>query len=111
MYKSPMILVEKLSNWTTEQFEDKIVNTVCAETGIIIYKEELAKLLKNDRDQYDKGFADGRAARDKEIVRCKECRWGRYDELLNVYWCDETAHTDDFYCANGREKGEQNGKA
>ena len=42
-----------------------------------------------------------------EVVRCRNCRWGHYDELLNVYWCDEVAHTDDFFCANGRKKGEQ----
>ena len=39
-----------------------------------------------------------------EVVRCRNCRWGSYDELLNVYWCDGVAHTDDFFCANGRKK-------
>ena len=36
-----------------------------------------------------------------EVVRCRNCRWGHYDDLLNVYWCDEVAHTDDFFCAIG----------
>ena len=39
-----------------------------------------------------------------EVVRCRNCRWGHYDDLLNVYWCDGVAHTDDFFCANGRKK-------
>ena len=38
-----------------------------------------------------------------EVVRCKYCRWGQPDVLLNIYWCDGTPHDKDFFCANGRK--------
>ena len=50
------------------------------------------------------GWATKTERPSEEIVHCKECRWSRFDPLLNVYWCDEVAHTDGFFCANGRKK-------
>ena len=42
-----------------------------------------------------------------EVVRCRDCRWGRYDELLHVYWCQGITRDADFFCKFG-ERGESN---
>lgn len=63
--------------------EEMIRKVMNAEEAYIMYqvnlvvdvdKDELLKALQYDRDQYEKGYADGRRAMDAEIVRCKDCK-------------------------------------
>ena len=57
-YDSPIEIVKKMQ----EQYETDIVNNVlkCVQSyGINVDKDELIKALKYDRQQYEKGYADG----------------------------------------------------
>lgn len=74
MYDSPIEL------FTTEiqaKFENGIVESL-QRFDIDVDRDELLRALKYDRDQYHKGFSDGRASgyaeRDEEIVRCFDCK-------------------------------------
>lgn len=62
MYKNPINLVEHATKSLTEQIENNLVLTVQKEIGWDIDKEELLKALQYDRDQYFKGYHDGRLA-------------------------------------------------
>ena len=59
MYESPIELIQKLKKQMDLDLENKIVSAV-QEVGISVDKHELERALAYDRDQYDKGFADGR---------------------------------------------------
>lgn len=50
------------------QLEGEILKAV-QNVGIVVDKEELLKALKYDRDQYDKGYADGTAAIERVLER------------------------------------------
>lgn len=57
-YDSPIEIVKKIQ----EQYEVDVVNNVikCVQSyGINVDKDELIKALKYDRQQYEKGYADG----------------------------------------------------
>lgn len=62
MYESPITITERLVNKAREQMENDIMNnvlTVTTEYGINVNKDELIKALQYDRNQYNKGYADG----------------------------------------------------
>lgn len=62
MYESPITITERFVNKAREQMENDIMNnvlTVVAEYGINVNKDELFKALQYDRNQYNKGYADG----------------------------------------------------
>ena len=54
-YKSPISIIQK---GITTQIEDDVCKAVW-EYGIVVDKEELIKALRYDREQYEKGYADG----------------------------------------------------
>ena len=76
MYKSPIDIIEKQMRM---EFDDGIWKTV-QDYAVSVDKEELIKALRYDRDQYEKGYADGKVAAIDELVRCKDCKhyrdWG-----------------------------------
>lgn len=55
MYKSPIDIIEKQMRM---EFDDGIWKTV-QDYAVSVDKEELIKALRYDRDQYDKGYAEG----------------------------------------------------
>lgn len=61
MYESPIELfsVEDYSKQIDEQIE-KAVYEVVTKIGINVNREELIKALEYDRNQYEKGYADGK---------------------------------------------------
>lgn len=64
MWKSPIeIIKEKVQT----QLE-KDVMTAVQKCGIVVDKKELIKALKYDREQYNKGYADGFANAGKEVA-------------------------------------------
>jgi hypothetical protein len=78
MYESPIKLFfpkleEEICNIAKKQ--DEMVFDAVAKVGVTVDRDELLRALKYDRCQYDKGFADGKAAAMDELVRCKECKW------------------------------------
>lgn len=97
-------LVQKQDEWLMESIH---------RVGFNIDKDELVKALNYDRDQYEKGYADGRRARDSEIVRCKDCKHGiptRIDTVTGEFsderycWLHRMCHFEDYYCADGKRK-------
>lgn len=58
MYKSPIEIMQKEMR---VQMENGIMKAV-QDVGINVDKDELLKALAYDREQYQKGFADGRKA-------------------------------------------------
>ena len=88
--------------------QDELLMESVHRVGFNIDKDELVKALNYDRDQYEKGYADGIRARDSEIVRCFECKY-HYKDGDNVV----TSHCllnhnhvqpSDWYCADGERK-------
>ena len=76
MYKSP---IELMQTQIETDFENQIITAV-ARTGIYVDKYELIKALQYDRNQYDKGFDDGRKETAKEILQevgkvCGDYQW------------------------------------
>ena len=105
-YQSPIKLITDLNYKLIEDQERNIVKAVCS-YGIDISKDELLKLLYDDRKQYDKGYSDGRAARDAEIIRCKDCAYATDQDEEGVYCSvnDNGFRLDDF-CSLGEPIGE-----
>lgn len=119
-WKSPIDLQMFEESFATKILEDQtgcVVKT-CVKMGVNVDKEELLKALAYDRHQYEKGYADGRRARDSEIVRCKDCihrptGTGANHDLefpddecpcqCEDYWYSWMPQ-DDWYCADGKRK-------
>ena len=113
-YKSPIELIIDDIQWRMEQETVKAVQHYFQ----LVDEEELFKALKYDRDQYEAGFVDGRAARDAEIVRCKDCKHQEKtfhaDKRMKnggyyVYFCDlaeEYSHVclDEDFCSKGERR-------
>ena len=106
MYKSP---VEIVCSQMQQKMADDIL-LVVHKCGIDVDKEELLKALAYDRDQYDRGYNDGRRASMDSIVRCKECRhWGGVTfgyicrRFSGSYIRNETREND--FCSYGERKG------
>ena len=70
MYKSP---IEMFQTGIEYQLENDIMN-MAQKYGITVDKDELIRALRYDRDQYDKGYVDGKIAAIDELVRCKDCK-------------------------------------
>lgn len=106
-YQSP---IEAIYNDIEHNFEDAVFKAI-QKVGIKVDRNELIKALEYDRAQYDKGYSDGRFDRDREIVRCKDCKHHEDEDLKTVYcpnivggWVDY-----DFYCRDGKEKSNEEG--
>lgn len=60
MYESPIrLLVQQLETSIREQQEKQVFEAV-QKCGVDVDRDELIKALAYDRDQYDKGYTDGR---------------------------------------------------
>ena len=93
-YKSPIEIIYEQVRY---EMDNEIMRAIQG-VGINVDKDELIKALAYDRDQYQKGFQDGKAC----IVYCKECKYrGEYFSCLIPYRTD-----DDFFCKNGERKTE-----
>ena len=84
-YKSPITsYVEEIAEDAAKRQEDYLMAQVCLAIGYNIDKDELIKALQYDRHQYEAGYADGRTARDREIIRCRDCKYYRPAERLGM---------------------------
>lgn len=111
-YESPIKLITDLNYKLIEDQERNIYKVVCS-YGIDISKDELFKLLYDDRKQYDKGFSDGYAKAKEDIVLCKDCKHqeriaGYSDYQPNTVFCNKWEHLTDIqgYCYKGERKDE-----
>lgn len=71
-YQSPISQIYKDVEYKfKEDMENKIMEAV-HHFGISIDKEELIKALQYDRNQYEKGYSDGRASIVEELEKIKD---------------------------------------
>ena len=112
-YKSPIEIIQEEARL---YYEDAVVKAIQPYL-ITVNKDELVAALKYDRAQYDNGYVDGRAARDAEIIRCKDCKWykeGKY--FAPVKFCFRLKDSDgeeigynfasDDFCSYGERMDE-----
>ena len=112
MYESPITLLEGIIKQITEQRENGIYMQIVDQFGVEVDKEELIRALQYDRDQYNKGYRDGKAAAEDELVRCKDCKhWEECEGVcLKIYsdgavspYAWQYRKPDDF-CSYGEKK-------
>lgn len=65
MYESPIELIEKDLR---TQVENDVYKAVL-DVGVVVDKDELVRALQYDRGQYEKGYADGYADAQAEIIK------------------------------------------
>ena len=106
-YKSPIEIIQEEARM---HYEDAVVKAIQPYL-ISVNKDELTAALMYDRAQYDNGYVDGRAARDAEIIRCRDCKHHEAEEIGMVYcpkivggWVSNT-----FYCGDAERKDEVEG--
>lgn len=113
MYESPIQITQIGERIGTElvEKEEAYIFSVVKRMYVDVDKDELVKALAYDRGQYDKGYIDGRAARDAEIVRCKDCKHlvrseGVCKVLTNNYEPPVYVYDDDF-CSRGERRDDE----
>ena len=79
MYKAPIeILSAKMAEYKLNT--ETMVMEAVFETGINVDRDELIRALRYDREQYDKGYADGKAEAAREI----------FEEIEYLIWQNDT---------------------
>jgi hypothetical protein len=74
MYESPIkLLVADIHHQIMELQENEVYKAVLHYVPDID-KAELIRALQYDREQYNKGYADGKADAMADLVRCKDCK-------------------------------------
>lgn len=103
MYESP---IEVIKGNVHRTIEGDIMRSV-QEVGISVDKEELMRALKYDRDQYEKGYADGKRDGEKRNAALEllldwaiECDF-YYDNIQDEYDKYGDGITDDMNCKEG----------
>ena len=69
MYESPIKIIQ---GQLQTQMDNDILRAVQS-YNILVDKGELTRALQYDREQYDRGYADGYMNAQQELVRCKDC--------------------------------------
>ena len=110
MYESPIEVFAIEIVQDIEEYINGAIVKECMRVGVNVNKDELIKALQYDRGQYQRGYFDGKIARDKEVVRCKDCKYLDHfcDEEIDL-WCSawENVTSEDGFCHYGRKEVEQ----
>lgn len=100
MYKSPVSIMETAVRKIVEERDNEIFYKIQSALGVDVDRGELMRALQYDRNQYEKGYADGKADAMEEIVRCKDCK-----HYMTIHCtCDGCCISDDWYCADGERR-------
>lgn len=67
MYESPITMVQRTISEQMRQEEDRYICEIEQEVGFHIDKQELIRALNYERQQYEKGYLDGRVSGKHEI--------------------------------------------
>ena len=103
MYKSP---IEILYGQTQTQIEGDVLRVVQS-YGINVDKEELIRALQYDRDQYEKGYADGRNDALDDLVCCENCKNNGQCSIQDAMNRTSKINIGDYFCSYGeRREGE-----
>lgn len=97
-WNSPILvntMVDDATKFISSRLEDDVWKAVLR-CGIEVDKDELLRALRYDRDQWERGYEDGRMdgykKRDAEIVRCGECKWYHPADKYCEAWGDVFIH-------------------
>ena len=101
-YQSP---IEMIATEMRTKYENECVS-VCQRYGFNVDKDELAKALAYDRNQYDKGFKDGYKQALKEQQELRERIMN--DENSEVFCSDDCSLCSKAYCCSIGKKGKKN---
>ena len=98
MYRSP---IDIIYGQLQKQMDDNILRVVQS-YDINVDKEELIRALRYDRDQYEKGYADGHRYAMDSLVRCKDCDHYDADGQHCGFWggCRHPGH----FCDEGEKR-------
>ena len=113
MYESPIKLhVANIYNQIVEQQENEVYKAVLHYVPDID-KAELIRALQYDREQYQKGYADGQRDAEAKVVRCADCKhWDNDSDLpgcTNEFNGLVCGRADDFCSYGERKDGDGNG--
>ena len=61
MYESPIEIYHRMVDDINEKTDELVVNA-CMEVGVNVNRDELIKMAKYDRGQYEKGYEDGQVS-------------------------------------------------
>ena len=95
MYKSPISIYETAMETIIEQRENAIFAKVQDAFDVQVDKEELIRALKYDRDQYNRGYKDGKREAyahgywtiiDENCCVCSVCH---KHSIQGYYYCPE----------------------
>lgn len=78
-------------------------------------KELIENAEETIKSAYEKGYYDGRMAREAEIVRCKDCKWYDLTDPCgtltpNAHRCKRVTRLwmeDDAYCSYGERRADE----
>lgn len=113
-YESPIeLLVTDIQHQIVQQQDEQIYQAVMSFIPNI-NREELLKALAYDRDQYNRGYDDGRQDAQDELVRCKVCKHlvltaeGEHDpdDCVCDYWMTDGL-TDSDFCSRGERRTDE----
>ena len=109
-YQSPIErVVDEVFNDFVKQDNDHLMAQVRIAVGYEINEDELIKALQYDRHQYEVGYTDGRFARDRELVRCKDCE--HFTDSASFWMCGRGCLgkvTPWDYCSRAERRLENN---
>ena len=106
MYNSPIeLIVDEITHQIVKQKDENIYQAVLSYIPNVD-KEELLRALQYDRNQYEKGYMDGKADAMAELVRCKDCKHRKEKTCFHPFagmWVGCELKDDDF-CSYGERK-------
>ena len=107
MYKSPIeLIITDIQHQIVKEQDEEIYKAVVNYIPNVD-NEELLKALRYDRQQYEKGYADGKRDAMDELVRCKDCKHYVVENEKMLTHCRlyGAVVDDDDFCsgAEGRE--------
>ena len=112
MYESPIKIIEStidsIYKDIVKKKDDAIFAEIQSSFGVDLDREELIRALQYDRNQYYKGYADGKADAEAALVRCKDCKHRKEKICANPcygMWVGVELKDDDF-CSYGERREE-----
>lgn len=85
-YESPIRLLETTVDQLKQQIDaqtNEAIYRAIVSVGVSVNREDLIRALQYDREQYEKGYADGLMA-GVEVVRCKDCVYNENGSCTKV---------------------------
>ena len=115
MYESPIQMISEDIIKDIVKKQDGVLLEAVHRVGFDVNKEELEKALLYDRNQWERGYVDGKMdgyhLRDTEIVRCKECKHYEWADNrafgMPTKYCSWTGFEDvddNDFCSRGERR-------